>query len=138
MAKHFLFFWLNLLNTSRSLSSSLSSKKKKPCLCFPSFLLPLYLLIGAPCLGRKGWRGGGGGGGGKACCFLVIIGVFMVILRLIKVLGGRIGRLKDGKDRTGRTQRERRDASHVFPTPHGRKSRKQVNVRQEQGRGGIC
>lgn len=136
MSKHFLFFWLNLLNTSCSLSRSLSSKKKKTLLVLPVLLAPSLPADWGPLFGEKGMRGGGGGG--KACCFLVIIGVFMVILRLIKVLGGRIGRLKDGKDRTGRTQRERRDASHVFPTPHGRKSRKQVNARQEQGRGGIC
>lgn len=64
----------------------------KPCSCFPSLLLPLYLLIGGPRLGRGGRRGGG-----KACCFLIIIGVFMVILLLIKVLGG--GGLKDGEDK---------------------------------------
>lgn len=59
----------------------------------------------------------------------------MVILRLIKVLGGRIERLQDGKDRGkgvqgGRkiAQRRERVACHVFPTPHGWKSTKQVNV----------
>lgn len=58
----------------------------------------------------------------------------MVVLRLIKVLGGRIARLKDGKDRTGRTNRERSDAFHFFSAPHGWKSRKQVNVRQSSDR----
>lgn len=53
----------------------------KPCSCFPSLSLPLYLLVGGPRLGR-----GGRGGGGNACCFLIIIRVFMVILLLIKVL----------------------------------------------------
>lgn len=57
----------------------------------------------------------------------------MVILRLIKVLGGRIERLKDGKSRAGRTHRERRDVS-AFPAPHRRKSKKQVNVRQSSDR----
>lgn len=53
----------------------------KPCLCCQSVLLPLYLLTGGPRSGRgerRGW--------GDACCFLIIIGVFMVILLLIKVL----------------------------------------------------
>lgn len=41
--------------------------------------------------------GRGGRRGGNACCFLIIIGVFMVILLLIKVLR-EMGGWKDGKD----------------------------------------
>lgn len=60
----------------------------KPRSCFPSLMLPLYLLTGGPRLRRGGRRGGG-----NACCFLIIIGVFMVILLLIKVLR-EIGRIE--------------------------------------------
>lgn len=70
----------------------------KPCSCFPSLSLPLYLLVGGPRLGR-----GGRGGGGNACCFLIIIGVFMVILLLIKVLRQMEGTRKREEERMKRS-----------------------------------
>lgn len=70
-----LFFWPSLVPFIPP------SLNLKPSSHLPSFLLPLYLLTGSPRWGRGERRGRG-----NACCFLIIIGVFMVILLLIKVL----------------------------------------------------
>lgn len=81
----------------------------KPCSCFPSLSLPLYLLVGGPRLGR-----GGRGGGGNACCFLIIIGVFMVILLLIKVLRQMEGTRKREEERMKRSLDFHREVERGF------------------------
>lgn len=81
----------------------------KPCSCFPSLSLPLYLLVGGPRLGR-----GGRGGGGNACCFLIIIRVFMVILLLIKVLRQMEGTRKREEERMKRSLDFHREVERGF------------------------